>query len=126
MKIIISENRVNQVIRKYLDETFYPDYGWDNPDFYQKDVKQYGDVTFFINDRDSYIYYGCNAGAGPEDEFFAGYGHLNHYKCPLLSIYPRVSEELTSLFGNKWKSVFKEWFEENTKLPVAQITDDYI
>lgn len=126
MKVIISENRVNQIIRKYLDETFYPDYGWANPDVYQKDVKQYGDLVFFINDRDSYIYYGCNAGAGPEDEFFAGYGHLNHYKCPLLSIYPRVSEELTSLFGDKWKSVFKEWFEENTKLPVAQITDDYI
>ena len=126
MKIIISENRVNQIIRKYLDETFYPDYGWANPDVYQKDIKQYGDVNFFINDRDSYIYYGCNAGTGPEDEFFAGYGHLNQYKCPLLSIYPRVSEELTSLFGNKWKSVFKEWFEENTKLPVAQITDDYI
>ena len=126
MKIIISENKVNQIIRKYLDETFYPDYGWANPDVYQKDIKQYGDVNFFINDRDSYIYYGCNAGAGPEDEFFAGYGHLNQYKCPLLSIYPRVSEELTSLFGNKWKSVFKEWFEENTKLPVAQITDDYI
>ncbi len=126
MKVIISENRVNQIIRKYLDETFYPDYGWANPDVYQKDVKQYGDLVFFINDRDSYIYYGCNAGAGPGDEFFAGYGHLNHYKCPLLSIYPRVSEELTSLFGNKWKSVFKEWFEENTKLPVAQITDDYI
>ena len=126
MKIIISENRVNQIIRKYLDETFYPDYGWANPDVYQKDVKQYGDVNFFINDRDSYIYYGCNAGAGPEDGFFESYGHLNHYKCPLLSIYPRVSEELTSLFGDKWKSVFKEWFEENTKLPVAQITDDYI
>lgn len=126
MKVIISENRVNQIIRKYLDETFYPDYGWAYPDVYQKDVKQYGDLVFFINDRDSYIYYGCNAGAGPEDEFFAGYGHLNHYKCPLLSIYPRVSEKLTSLFADKWKSVFKEWFEEHTGLHVAEITDDYI
>ena len=126
MKIIISENRVNQIIRKYLDETFYPDYGWANPDVYQKDVKQYGDVNFFINDRDSYIYYGCNANGGPEDEFFAGYGHLNHYKCPLLSIYPRVGQELTSLFGNKWKPVFKDWFEEKSGLHVAQITDDYI
>ena len=125
MKIIISENRVNQVIRKYLDETFYPDYGWDNPDFYQKDVKQYGDVTFFINDRDSDIYYGCNSGE-KNDKHFEPSGKLEYYKCPLLSIYPWVSEELTSLFGDKWKSVFKEWFEENTKLPVAQITDDYI
>lgn len=120
MKVIISENRVNQIIRKYLDESFYPDYSWAYPDVYQRDVEQYGDVNFFINDQDSYIYYGCNHLSFEED------GHLFNYKCPLLSIYPRVSEQLTSLFGDKWKSVFKEWFEENTKLPVAQITDDYI
>jgi hypothetical protein len=129
MKVIISENRVNQIIRKYLDESFYPDYGWNENTrhgSYQEDVDRFGDIVFFINDQDSYIYYGCNANGGPEDEFFAGYGHLNHYKCPLLLIYPRVSEQLTSLFGNRWLPVFKEWFEENTKLPVAQITDDYI
>jgi hypothetical protein len=129
MKIIISENRVNQIIRKYLDETFYPDYGWNENTrhgSYQEDVDRYGDVVFFINDVDSYIYYGCNANAGPEDEFFAGYGHLHNYKCPLLLIYPRVGQELTSLFGDKWKPVFKEWFEEKSGLHVAQITDDYI
>ena len=126
MKIIISENRVNQIIRKYLDETFYPDHGWGNPDDYQQDVDKFGDLVFFINDVDSYIYYGCNANAGPEDEFFAGYGHLHNYKCPLLSVYPRVSEQLTSLFGEKWLPVFKEWFEENTGLEVVQITNNYI
>jgi hypothetical protein len=126
MKIIISENRVNQIIRKYLDETFYPDHGWGNPDDYQQDVDKFGDLVFFINDVDSYIYYGCNANAGPEDEFFAGYGHLHNYKCPLLSVYPRVSEQLTSLFGEKWLPVFKEWFEENSGLKVAQITNNYI
>ena len=126
MKIIISENRVNQIIRKYLDETFYPDNGWSYPDVYQVGVKHYGDVVFFINDVDSYIYYGCNANAGPEDEFFAGYGHLHNYECPLLSIYPSVGEKLTSLFGDKWLPVFKEWFEENSGLEVAQITNNYI
>ena len=129
MKIIISENRVNQIIRKYLDDAFTPDYGWGNNTrhgSYQDDVDRYGDIVFFLNDTDSYIYYGCNANAGPEDEFFAGYGHLHNYECPLLSVYPRASETLTSLFGNKWLPVFKEWFEENTKLEVTQITNDYI
>ena len=129
MKVIISENRIDKVIRKYLDDTYYPDYGWNENTrhgSYQEDVDRYGDVVFFINDVDSYIYYGCNANAGPEDEFFAGYGHLHNYKCPLLLIYPRVGQELTSLFGNKWKPVFKEWFEEKSGLHVAQITDDYI
>ena len=129
MKVIISENRIDKVIRKYLDDTYYPDYGWNENTrhgSYQEDVDRYGDVVFFINDVDSYIYYGCNANAGPEDEFFAGYGHLHNYKCPLLLIYPRVGQELTSLFGDKWKPVFKEWFEEKSGLHVAQITDDYI
>jgi hypothetical protein len=129
MKVIITENRIDKVIRKYLDDTYYPDYGWNENTrhgSYQEDVDRYGDLVFFINDQDSYIYYGCNANAGPEDEFFAGYGHLHNYKCPLLSIYPRVGQELTSLFGNRWLSVFKEWFEEKTGLEVAQITDDYI
>jgi hypothetical protein len=129
MKVIITENRIDKVIRKYLDDTYYPDYGWNENTrhgSYQEDVDKYGDLVFFINDVDSYIYYGCNANAGPEDEFFAGYGHLHNYKCPLLLIYPRVGGELTSLFGNRWLPVFKEWFEENTGLEVAQITDDYI
>ena len=129
MKVIITENRIDKVIRKYLDDTYYPDYGWNENTrhgSYQEDVDRYGDLVFFINDQDSYIYYGCNANAGPEDEFFAGYGHLHNYKCPLLLIYPRVGQELTSLFGNRWLSVFKEWFEEKTGLEVAQITDDYI
>lgn len=129
MKVIISENRVNQIIRKYLDETFYPDYGWNENTrhgSYQDDVDRYGELVFFINDTDSYIYYGCNANAGPEDEYFAGYGQLHNYECPLLSVYPRASETLTSLFGNKWLPVFKEWFEDNTKLEVTQITNDYI
>jgi hypothetical protein len=129
MKVVITEGRLESLIIDYLDEVFTPDYGWHNNTrhgSYQDDVDRYGDVVFFINDTDSYIYYGCNANAGPEDEFFAPYGHLHNHKCPLLSIYPRVSEKLTSLFGDKWKLVFKEWFEENTGLEVAQITDDYI
>jgi hypothetical protein len=129
MKILITEDRVNQIIRKYLDDNYYPDYGWNENTrhgSYQEDVDRYGDLVFFINDIDSYIYYGCNANAGPEDEFFAGYGHLHNYKCPLLLIYPKVGGELTSLFGNRWLPVFKEWFEEKSGLYVAQITDDYI
>jgi hypothetical protein len=129
MKVIINENRIDKVIRKYLDDIYYPDYGWNENTrhgSYQEDVDRYGDLVFFINDIDSYIYYGCNANAGPEDEFFDGYGHLHNYKCPLLLIYPKVGGELTSLFGNRWLPVFKEWFEEKSGLYVAQITDDYI
>ena len=124
MKYIITESKLESAIISYLNDNFYPDYGW--ADSYQEVVDIWGEVDFHINDFDSYIYYGCNANGGPEDEFFASYGHLHYYKCPLLLIYPRVSEQLNNYFGNMWKPVFKKWFEENTGLTVNQITDDYI
>ncbi len=124
MKYIITESKLESAIISYLDENFYPDYGWQ--DNYQEMIDKWGDLVFYINDVDSYIYYGCNANGGPEDEFFASYGHLNTYKCPLLSIYPAVSQQLNSYFGGIWKPIFKKWFEENTGLTVNQITDDYI
>ena len=100
---------------------------WDLPDdVYQVGVKHYGDVLFFVDDQESYIYYGCNANAGPEDEFFAGYGHLHNYECPLLSIYPYMSQRLDSAFGDIWKPIFKKWFEDNTGLEVTQLTTNFI
>jgi len=131
MKIVITENKIDKIIRKYLDSEFIPDYGWyenmrTTAGTYQDDVDRFGDIVFFINDDDSYIYYGCNANAGPEDEYFAGYGPLHDYDCPLLHIYPVVGRKLTSLFGDLWKPIFKMWFEENTGLEVKQITDDYL
>ena len=117
MKYIITESRLEKAIMEYLDKEFIPDYGWyenDRAGTYQDDV-------------DSYIYYGCNANGGPEDEFFfSSYGHLHNYECPLLQVYPAVSQQLSDYFGDMWKPIFKKWFEENTGLTVNQITDDYI
>lgn len=130
MKYIITESRLEKAIMEYLDKEFTPDYGWygnmRTAGTYQDDVDKWGDLVFFINDIDSYIYFGCNANGGPEDELFATYGHLHNYKCPLLSIYPAVSQQLSNYFGDMWKPIFKKWFEENTGLIVNQITDDYI
>jgi hypothetical protein len=127
MKYIITESKLERAIISYLDENFIPDYGWSNPDVYQTTVKQYGDCDFFINDQDSYIYYGCNARGGSNtDKYFGPNGHLHSFECPLLSIYPSVSQQLNNYFGDMWKPIFKKWFEENTKLIVNQITDAYI
>ena len=125
MKVLITENRLEKLVTDYLDDLYQPDYGWSYPDVYQVGVKHYGDLVFFINDQDSYVYYGCNAG-NENDRMFDAYGHLHHYNCPLLSVYPRVSERLDSVFGNIWKPIFKKWFEENTGLEVTQLTTDYI
>jgi hypothetical protein len=130
MKVVITESRLEKVITDYLDDFYYPNYGWkgnSRSDIgYQDEVDKWGDIVFFVDDQESYIYYGCNANAGPEDEFFAGYGHLHNYECPLLSIYPYMAKKLDSTFGDIWKPIFKKWFEDNTGLEVAQFTTDYI
>lgn len=105
MKILITENKVNQIIRKYLDETCYPDYNWgpELHDFYREDVKKYGSYEFLINDEVAYVYIDDN----------------EHIKT--LEIYPWLDEKLTSLFGNKWIPAFKDWFEDNSGLKVEEI-----
>ena len=130
MKVVITENRLEKLVTDYLGDLYYPDYGWkgnSRSDIgYQDEVNKWGDIVFFVDDQESYIYYGCNANAGPEDEFFAGYGRLHNYKCPLLLIYPTIGRKLTHMFGDIWKPIFKKWFEKNTGLEVAQFTTDYI
>lgn len=125
MKVLITESRLEKLVMDYLDDIYIPDYGWSYPFVYRKDVKQYGDLVFFINDQDSYVYYGCNAGS-ENDRLFASYGNLHNYKCPLLSVYPHVGERLAMMFGDIWEPIFKKWFEEHTGLEVAQLTTDYI
>ena len=130
MKVVITESRLESLIIDYLNDSYYPDYGWkgnSKSDIgYQDEVNKWGDIVFFVDDQESYIYYGCNANAGPEDEFFAGYGHLHNYECPLLSIYPYMSQRLDSAFGDIWKPIFKKWFEDNTGLEVTQLTTNFI
>jgi len=129
MKVLITENKFENLVIRYLDDMYYPDYGFyenDRTGTYQDYVDKFGDLCFFINDVESYFYYGCNAGNGKEDKLFAPYGSLFNYKCPLLSISPPVSQRLREMFGNKWKPIFKKWFEHNTGLKVEEITDDYV
>lgn len=128
MKYIITESRLEKAIMEYLDKEFIPDYGWyenDRAGTYQDDVDRFGDLVFFINDVDSYVYYGCNSGK-EYDKDFEPSGRLDNYRCPLLSVYPAISQQLSNYFGDMWKPIFKKWFEENTGLTVNQITDDYI
>lgn len=110
MKILISENKINWLIREYLDDEYYPDYDWgpELHDFYKKDVKRYGGYEFEVNDKIAYAYYD----SGFYDK--------------TLIIFPWLSEKLTSLFNNKWLPVFKEWFEDNSGLKVIQIINDEI
>lgn len=129
MKVVITESRLEKVVTDYLDDLYYPDYGWKGVSqpgsSYQDEVDRWGDIVFFVDDVDSYVYYGCNAGS-ENDRAFDGYGRLHNYKCPLLELNPHTAKRLDSIFGDIWRPIFQKWFKEHTGLEVAQFTTDYI
>jgi hypothetical protein len=96
-------NVLNKIIYDFLKDEYYPDYDWGPHlfDFYREDVEKYGDITFYVNDSEAYVYYDDGT----------------------LEIMPWVCERLDSWFNNAWYSVFKDWFEENSGLVVSRIVD---
>jgi len=98
MKYLITENKLNDVILKFLDFHIEPDYSWGPHlhDFYREDVERHGNYDFVINDRLAYSYW--------DDK--------------LLEIMPWVYDKLDGLFGNMWEPIFIEWFEKNSGLKV--------
>lgn len=106
MKYLITENKLNDVILKFLDYYIEPDYSWgpELHDFYREDVEKYGSYDFIINDRLGYVYYDGK----------------NMPIKNLLEVRPFVYEKLDGLFGNKWEPIFIKWFEKNSGLKVKE------
>ena len=100
MKYIISESKLHSLIYDYLTSSFQPDYDWgpELHDFYRKDIAEYGYYDFMIDDGSAFDYVG---------------------ETKSLRVKPWVYERLDYLFGNIWKSVFVEWFKDNSGLPVS-------
>lgn len=102
--IDLNDEEINYFIYQYLTEQFRPDYGWH--DFYNVELERHGIYDFLIDDSPAYSYLGE----------WDGYDYLY-----TLSISPRVINELTTLFGDKWIPIFKTWFEDNSGLHVREI-----
>jgi hypothetical protein len=105
MKVILSENKIKDVIYKHLTNNYYPDYNWGEElhDFYKKDVYRHGFVTFTINDDEAFSYLDTPV------------------RDKILVISQWLWDELTNLFGRLFVPVFIEWFENNSGLPVKTI-----
>ena len=111
MKFIISENKINQIILNYLNDNIKPEpnyygriWGQDYHEQNRRDVRQFNHVTFSVNDEDAFT-------------FYKEYSTAKN----VLSISPWLSDNLTSLFNDKWLPIFKEWFERNSGLKVYHI-----
>ena len=106
-----NEEELDELIYKYLTEEYHPDYEWGPElyDFYKEDVRIHGSFEFPVDDRIGYAYLGE----------WDGYDYLH-----TLMIAEWLTNELTSLFGDKWIPVFKQWFEDNSGLEVREIDLD--
>ncbi|MDB0072788.1 hypothetical protein N9E79_00760 [bacterium] len=111
MKVIITESKINDVIRKYLYQNYMPDtfsrFDTETPEerfkFFKNKVYNEGLYHFYKNGEESWSYFGDWDGAGE------------------VGIEEEVEDELNGLFGDKWIPVFKGWFEEITGLEVGAI-----
>ena len=105
MKIILKESQLDDLIIKFFDEDYYPDYGWEDASFYEKELESYDNYNFYINDDLAYTY------------FYDGSMEINKW----------LIDDLNSRFGDRWISLFKRWFEMNTGLTVYDmITENVI
>lgn len=114
MKLIISESKINDLIRKYLFKDYMPDVFFlfdietpeDRSNFFNDEVDKYGSYDFDINHKDAWTYFGE----------WDGYDYMYHLK-----MGEKVENELNALFGDKWVPIFKGWFEEITGLEVREM-----
>ena len=99
MKYLISESKIESVIRKYLDDNYIPDWGWLEPEQYKEEFERWGELYFEINDHTRYKY-------------------VSGYVPGILIV--GESPDLDGYFGDLWKNIFSTWFEEHTGLKVYE------
>jgi hypothetical protein len=114
MRLIITESKIVNLIRKYLYKDYMPDafflFDIETPEarreFFEGEVEKYGLYDFDINTWTLCTYYG---------EWDA-YDYMYHLK-----MGDKAERQLNSLFGDVWVPVFKDWFEEITGLEVREM-----
>ena len=114
MKLIITESKIDDLIRKYLYKDYMPDAFFlfdiktfaNRREFFEEEVDKYGKYDFEVEYKDLCTYYG---------EWDA-YDYMYHLK-----MAETPNRELNALFGDNWVTVFKGWFEEITGLEVREM-----
>ena len=91
MKYLINESKLGSVIQKYLDDNYYPDYGWLEPEQYKDEFERWDEIYFEVNDHAQYKYVSGKLTVGE-------------------------SPDLDGYFGELWRPSFIKWFEEHTGL----------
>ena len=134
MKVIITENKVFDVIYRYFDKTFNPSeidwvYAWGEDDdgyldidkenenflmFYKGDWEgeEYSDIVFHYFDVDFY---------NEDDPSHKPFRDQS----PILEVIGEYGKHLDTMFDNHWEEPMKKWFEDNFNLPVKSVSTYY-
>jgi hypothetical protein len=122
MNYIISEDRVNDLILKYIENTYPVD---------EINYTEYEDEDGNPNDS-AYVFYYGDWDNGDEvifrwygKNYFQGDDELSRLRVsqsPMLYFEDsREIDKLHSLFGNKWEPVFINWFYRNFNLRIKNV-----
>jgi hypothetical protein len=122
MNYIISEDRVNDLILKYIENTYPVD---------EINYTEYEDEDGNPNDS-AYVFYYGDWDNGDEvifrwysKNYFQGDDELSRFRVsqsPMLYFEDsREIDKLHSLFGNKWEPVFINWFYRNFNFRIKNV-----
>ena len=106
MKVIITENKLNNLIVKIIERDYDPEKIHVEPLFDENGEVDEDALAYRDNDEELIfmVYY--------EDYF--RYGDKHCERCPLLVINDTgFVHEMDDLFGDKWRPIFIDWFENN-------------
>jgi len=122
MKIIITENKLEKAIYNYIDGQF-GDVNMSKA--LGNDGELVGAYDFFHDDYDGdYLFTWTSADYYNSNEHIKKDSERHQRlldKSPIVEIMDYPEKELNNMFGNRWKPVFKQWFEDKFNLPVTTV-----
>lgn len=124
MKYIITEDqsdRIKSYVIEYLDKNLTPFKGWDPTKEYKERLKHNdGELFLKLNvirdfgsfEENNHMWYStCD---NPDVSFY-------DMECPLIALPKGHLSALEGYFGNMWKPIFIEWFQNNTGLKLKNV-----
>lgn len=108
MRIIITENRLNQIIVDYIDK--YYDVNDINYIYHidGNNNESYIGIQYYLGDYDNVIF-----SIYKEDYWYSDYDSRKKLS-PILMVEDRdFVSSLYGIFGDRWKPVMAKWFENN-------------
>jgi len=132
MKTIISENKLHDVISKYIDDYLEGNkinwtYGLNSPE---------SEYDYLDENEQFLIFYNGDWEGDEDSDVVFHYFNVDYYdknneshkpfrdKSPILEVQGKYAEHLNSVFSHHWKEPMKEWFKFYFNLPVKTVTNN--